>query len=794
MDISYKWLIELTALDWSVEQVADRLTLCGTACEYIKSTSMYMDKVLVGEVISLKPIEGASKIQLVNVNLGERAVDVVCGAPNIAVGQKVPVALEGAQLFEDIVIKKVKIRGIESSSMICSEKELGISDDHSGIMVLADSAVAGTPLAEQLDYDDYILTFELTPNRPDSMSAIGIARDLAALASIKVQKPAFKIKESKEKASDCIKVIINDTIGCPRYAARVIRNVKVAPSPWWIKKKLLTCGIRPISNVVDITNLVMLETGHPMHAFDLARFGSNEVVVRKALKGENFTTLDGENHELTPDVLLITNGKVGVAAGGVMGGIDSEVENTTTDILLEAAYFNPSVIRKSRKKLGIVSESSSRFEKGADPNGIPYAINRGAYLFKEICGGEILDGIVDCYPQKIEPIIIKFRPDRCNKILGTEISKERMKQILVDLEFEVKVSELWEVTIPTFRPDIEREIDLIEEIVRIEGYDKIIDAKSNVGDLYTPIQSIDSFEKGLRQLLTGSGFDEMVCHGLTDSRMAKILNPDLPQLKIINPLSEELNIMRNSLAQTALTVIGYNLAHRNLDLKLFELGSIYFPPDNKGNWVEQANLVIAVTGKTPHTWRDKPREFDYYDISGAIEKLSNHFGWGKINYSPKMINYFENNISFNIILDKKPIGIIGKVESQIARKFDIKQTVYVAELNIRHLFSLSGDLKEYQAVPVYPAATRDLAIIVNEKIKAGDMIELIRKNAGKIAESVEIFDLYTGKQIEKDKKSIAISIVYRSSEGSLSSEQIDKTQQIIVNKLEKEYNAVIRDK
>ncbi|NOY88247.1 MAG: phenylalanine--tRNA ligase subunit beta, partial [FCB group bacterium] len=426
MDISYQWLKELTGLDWSPEEMADRLTLCGTACEYIEPTSKYLDKVIVGEVVDLKPVPNASQIKLATVNLGKEIMDVVCGAPNVAVGQKVPVALEGAKLAGGIVIKKVKIRGVESRAMICSEKELGISDDHSGIMVLDNDASIGTPLVEYLDYDDYILTFELTPNRADSMSAIGIARDLAALASVKVKKPVFELKESSEKASDYIKVSIDDSVGCPRYAARIIKKVKMAPSPWWIKKKLLTAGIRPISNIVDITNLVMLETGHPLHAFDLDLFGSDEVVVRRARDKEKFVTLDGIEHELTEEILLITNGKQGVAAAGVMGGFNSEVKENTTNILLEAAYFNPAVIRKSRKKLGLVTESSSRFEKGTDPNGIPYVIDRAAYLFSEICGGEVLNGIVDCYPQAINPQKIKFRPKRCNKTLGTDFKTERM--------------------------------------------------------------------------------------------------------------------------------------------------------------------------------------------------------------------------------------------------------------------------------------------------------------------------------------------------------------------------------
>ncbi|MEA3296466.1 MAG: phenylalanine--tRNA ligase subunit beta, partial [candidate division Zixibacteria bacterium] len=509
MKISYNWLRELTGLDWSPEEMGDRLTLCGTACEYIESTRQHMDKVIIGKVIELNPVQGADKIRQAVVDIGSESLGLICGAPNVAVGQKVPVAMIGAKLAGDIVIRKAKIRGVESVGMICSERELSISDDHSGILVLDDDAPLGKPLVEHLDFDDYILTFELTPNRPDSMSAIGIARDLAVLASTGLCRQVFDLKETSVPTSDFIKVSIDDPTACPRYAARVIRNVTIGPSPWWLKKKLLTAGIRPISNVVDITNFVMLECGHPLHAFDLERFGSGEVVVRRARDKEKFITLDSEEHELTEDILLITNGDTGVAAAGVMGGLDSEVQEDTTNILLEAAYFDPTVIRRSRKQLGVVSESSSRFEKGADPNGIPYAINRAACLFHDICGGEVLRGIVDCYPTEIQPKKIRFRPDRCNAVLGTNISSERMKQIFTALEFSVSGDEDFEVTAPTFRPDIEREIDLIEEIVRIKGYDSVQDSISNIGPLYTRIHSEDRFRSDIRHILNGTGYDEI---------------------------------------------------------------------------------------------------------------------------------------------------------------------------------------------------------------------------------------------------------------------------------------------
>ncbi len=793
MKISYKWLQELTGLEWPPDEMGERLTLCGTACEYIEPIARYMDCVVVGEVLEVGAVEGADKIQRTLVNTGAEKLVIICGAPNVAVGQKVPVATIGAKLAGDFTIKKAKIRGVESFGMICSERELGLSDNHEGIMVLPEDAVPGTPLKEYLDFDDYILTFELTPNRPDSMSAIGIARDLAALTGVKVKRPEFEVREGSAPASDCISIKIDDPVGCPRYAARVIKNVKVGPSPWWVKKKLITAGMRPISNIVDITNLVMLECGQPLHAFDLDRFGSSEVVVRRAKDKEKFTTLDGREHELDEDVLMITNGKVGVAAAGVMGGLESEVEDTTRNILLEAAYFNASVIRRSRKKLDIVSESSTRFEKGADPNSIEYAVDRAAYLLAELAGGEVQQGIVDCYPEAIKPLTITFRPERCNAVLGTDFAAADMKQIFLDLGFEVADGEKLEVTVPTFRPDIEREIDLIEEVVRIKGFDAVENAITNIGPLYTRTMPDDAFRRQIRSILTGVGFDEMVGHGLADGRLATLLNPDLPQVRLANPASEELNVMRNCLTHNVLTVVSHNIAHRNMDLRLFEVGKAYFPPDDKNDWREEDRLVVALSGDTERTWRDRPRPFDLHDLIGALSRLAEHFHWPSIEFKPAPVSYLDDQLSFELYCDDTLAGWAGSVTETICRKVDIKQQVLTAELLLAPLMAVSRDLAAFEPLPVYPAAPRDLAVVVDTGVPAGDILDTVHKAAGDLAESVEIFDLYTGKQIEQGKKSIALSINYRSRTGNLSSDVVEKVQQKVIASLRKKLGADIRD-
>jgi len=795
MKVSYQWLVELTGVDWPAHEVAHRLTLCGLCCEDVVATDRFLGNVVVGEVVDLKPIKGADKIRLAAVNVGNATHDLVCGAPNVATGQRVPVALLGARLAGDIEIKRVKIRGVESCGMICSERELGFSDDHSGIMVLDKAAPLGVPLADYLDYHDYILDIELTPNRGDAMSAIGIARDLAALAGVRVKYPTYDLKPSAVKASDVLSVTSEDLDACPRFTARIIRNLKIGPSPWWVQKRLLASGMRPISNVVDITNLVMLETGNPIHAFDLNRFGSKQVVVRRARSGERLVTLDGKEHTLTPEVLLITNGHEAKAAAGVMGGFDAEVKDDTRNILLEVAFFSPRVIRAGRKRLGFVSEASSRFEKGIDPNNLPVASARAAFLFQELCGGEVLDGMLDFYPHSITPKVIELRPQRCNDILGTRISAGRMTEILKRLEFLVDDSDpAMKVTVPTFRGDITREIDLIEEIARIEGYDAIPDASENRGPLCAAKNRTEEFWNEIRTVLTGAGFDEILGHGLADSRLAQALNPDLPQLRILNPVSEDLDIMRNDLVSTALTVVAHNVAHRNTDLRLFEIGKTYPPPDKSDNWREEDNLLLAVTGNTSGNWCDKPRPLGFYDLTGGLQQLARHFHWSPFTFSPCDRPYLEPGQSFSLCINGVVIGSVGQIKPEPARKCDIKQSVYVLQVRLEPLFEAAHRLTEFVPLPVFPAATRDLAIVVDVSTRAEELVSTIRSQAGVLAETIEVFDVYTGDQIGQGRKSIAIAVVFRAPDRSLSSEEIDELQQQIVSRLIQNFNAEIRDR
>jgi phenylalanyl-tRNA synthetase beta chain len=790
MQVPYSWLKELVDIPWPAKELAERLTLSGAEAEIEFLFDGDFDNICVGQIVRLDAIEGSDHLKTALVDTGGEKLQVVCGAPNAEKGQKIIFAGIGAVLKNGMEIKKAKLRGAESYGMICSEAELGLSDDHSGIMVLDDGASVGQPAIEYLQLNDPVLKLDLTPNRADLMSAIGVARDSACLSGKKVRRPVFDIAEAGEKASDWVKVSIADPDACPRYAARIIKGVKIGQSPWWIKRKLLLCGIRPISNVVDITNLVMMEYGHPLHAFDYDRFKRKEILVRRARDQERFTTLDDKDHELTPDVLLITDGKDGVAAAGVMGGLESEVSADTENILLESAYFDPITIRKSRIKLGTVSESSARFERGADPNIIPAAIDRAAYLMQQYAGGEILSGIVDCYPKKLAPVVIELRPERVNALLGTNISKKRIINILQGLEFEVEDKGILEVAVPTFAVDVTREVDLIEEIVRIEGYDAIPSVDRNVGPLYVPEQRDTQFRTEIRNAMTTQGFDEIYGSGLAEARLLSVLMKGKPQLRILNPIAEDLSVMQNSLLYSLLNAVAHNISRRNVNLRLFEIGKTFQPGSPPP---EEEQIGLALSGASESRWYDKGRDYSFYDLKGATDSLLEGCRIEPAEFVREPRQPFLDGLSFSIEVSGQSIGHAGQIIDEVTRQFEIKQPVLAAVLDFEKILHLKKPLKAFSTLPRFPAAPRDLAIIVDDSIPVGDILSEIRAAGGDLLETVELFDLYRGKQITAGKKSLAFSMTFRSDRRSLESKEVIGIQSKIAQHLKKRFNAEIRE-
>jgi phenylalanyl-tRNA synthetase beta chain len=792
MKLPCSWIKEISGVEWSVKEVEDRLTLSGTAGLAAILNPDHFNNVVVGRITKLDKHPNADKLLVTEVETGEDTHTIICGAPNCAVGQKVVVALPGANLQGQFKVKKMAMRGVESAGMICAEDELGLSDDHTGIMVLDDEAPLGVAVFDYLQLDDAVLDFEITPNRPDCLSAIGVARELATLAEKDFQVDSVTPDESDKKAADLVEVIIDDPDGCPRYTARIIDNVTVGQSPWWLRKRLIDCGVRPINNIVDITNYVMLETGHPLHAFDYDRFQSKEVVVRRAKAGEKFTTLDEQEHTLDDTVLLITNGKAGVAAAGVMGGRESEVEDDTKTILLEAAYFDPGVIRRSARKLGTSSESSYRFERGVDPNGVVAASDRAAALMAELAGGEVLSGVVDNYAKKISPVTLELRPDQVKRILGIEIPVKFMESTLTRLGLEVESGEVIKATAPTFRPDLVREIDLIEEIGRIYGLDKIPVSTSNGGSLFTPAHRRDTINEDLRQILTGFGFEESLGSGMAHAKRLLHVDPTLDPIKITNQLSDEFAVMRTRMLYSLLTSTGNNIRHRNIDVKIFEIGKVYQKTEN--GYTEPLYVSFLMTGRSEDVyWNNKLEPADLFEVKGVLEAISYSLGLNPPELKPAAIPGYDKHQAYEVTVDNQPIGVIGRVDKKAARLFDIKQDCFACELKTEMMINLYQGLREFQSLPKFPASSRDIAVVVDEAVPAAKIREEIISAGGKLVESVAIFDLFIGKPVPDGKKSLAFAIDYRSAEKTLEDEEVDKAHSRIVAHLEKSFNARLRE-
>lgn len=796
MKLPYSWLIELTGLDWSPTDMADRLTMSGTYVEEIEPAGRFLDHVVVARVMSLSPVPDAKKLQLAEVTTGDEIFQVVCGAPNVAVGQLVPLALPGARMANGMTIAVGEIRGVRSQGMLCSESELGVSHDHAGIMVLESTLPVGTALREAIGFDDCILHFELTPNRGDSHSAIGIARDLVALAGSRLRRPDIHFTESGTPTAEHVSIRIENPDDTPRFTLRVIRNCTNGKSPWWLQRKLLLSGVRPISTLVDISNLVMLETGNPLHAFDFDRFNSPELLVRRAKSGERLTTLDGKDRTLSPDVLLITDGQRPRGAAGVMGGIDSEVNDSTRNVLLEAAFFNPSVIRKSRRSLDISSEASHRFERTVDFDNLHTASNRCASLIAELCSGQIAPGIAEAYPRPMKPSTIRFRPSFCNRILGTAYSPERMDQVLTSLGCRVSSSgegEIKAVDVPSYRPDLTQEYDLFEEISRIEGYHTIPEATRTKGPLYTPLHRHDLQLEQIRSLLTGAGFDEIMGHGLAHSKKLNMLHPSEAMIKILNPVADDLDAMRNSLLANLLETVSHNVAHRNLSLRLFELGNVYLP-DSDSKAREPLMLGLATCGVSPGNWKDKSRPLMLHDITGAIEIIANHYRLPPISHEADSSAWGETGSRFTLSVGGEVVGRVAQVATAMLRKFDIKQPVAVAEIDLARLLARADYLPAFEPLPVYPSAPRDLALVIDSATPAAEIVSVIRQSAGELASRVIVFDEYTGSQIPPGKRSLALTIDYRSPDRSLTGEEVEARQLEVIAALRGKLNAEVRDK
>jgi phenylalanyl-tRNA synthetase beta chain len=801
MKVSYNWLKEFIDLDASPEEVAYKLTLSGSEVENIEVLGSNLDKIVVGEIKKLEKHPQAEKLSICQVDIGNEIKQIICAAANIRIKQKAATALVGATLPGGLKIEKATLRGVDSYGMLCSEKELCLGEDSEGIMVLDSDSKVGQKLSEALDLSDFVFDIALTPNRADCLSILGIAREVAALFDKKLRKPEINLTEIEEEASSRVKVTIDDPLACPRYVCRIIRDVKIEPLPFWIKRRLMSCGIRSINNVVDVTNYVMLELGHPLHAFDFDLFPQAEVLVRRAKKEECFITLDQVERKLNPEILLITDGKKPVAIAGIMGGLESEVSDYTKNVLLESAYFDPKVIRRGRLFLGISSESSQRFERGTDPNNASFAADRAAFLIQKMAKGEVLKNLVDNYPKPIAPVKIGLREKRVNQILGTELNRKQIRDFLQSLELNVsegtalvgKENDNLEVEIPTFRPDLTREIDLIEEVARIYGYDGIKTSLRAGGNLVTFIPPEEKLLKKVKEILVGLGFFEVITNNLVDPKSLEKLSPDKKMLLIENPLSEDLSALRTTLIHNLLNIVSHNKKRKEAQVRIFELNKIFLRK-GKGLPQEKYKLTLALSGSNnPLFWGEEEKPVDLFSLKGAVESLLESLSIPLTALVPKENPVFPAGGCFEIRVKDTNLGVLGEVSEDVLTDFHIKDRVYMAELDFETLFSLVPQTQTFQDLPKFPPVDRDIALVLDEQIFAGDVMGKIRKVGKDSIESLSLFDCYRGKQIPAGKKSLAFAIRYRSKEKTLTDEEVAEIHSKITELLEKEFNAKLRE-
>ncbi len=797
MKASYNWLKEFVDFPHSPEELAELMTNIGLNVEGIDEVGGAWTDVYVGRVLTCEPVPETDHLSFCRVDAGTgETLEIVCGAPNVAAGQLVPVAVVGADLPGGFKIKERTLRNVTSHGMICSEGELGISDEHAGIMVLPEDCRIGAPLTDYIGGRDWIYDLEITINRPDCLSHLGIAREIHAATGIELKMPAMEFDEVGESASDRISIEILAPEKCPRYSARIVNGVRIAPSPLWVRDRLRKLGVRPISNVVDVTNYVLLELGHPLHAFDWRLVTDGRIIVRTAAAGERFVTLDEIEHTLEASDLLIADPSGGIALAGVMGGFNSEIKDDTEDVLLECAYFDPVGIRTTSRDRAISTESSYRFERGVDPEMTLYAVDRAAWLVQQFAGGGILKGIVDNYPRPWETASIKLRPERVNSLLATDIPTERMIAFLTRLGCRIRTDETITVQTPSWRHDLEREIDLVEEIARLYGYNNVDAAVTSSVPLTCNIDRerdrrlTDSFRRALVQL----GFREAISPSLvpyTDTE--KFPYPASP-VRLLNPISEDMSHLRTNLGPSLLRATARSLKRNELhNVRIFEWGKCFRMDGNAVS--EGLRLAALLTGDIrPETWVDNTRQLNIYDLKGLIEEFAYIISLDKLKFNAYDIKYLSNSGKITVSEGEngREIGSFGCLNPQVCRSFDVDSPCWYFEFDGDELLLLSGSAPRYKALPRYPALNRDLAFITDLSLKAGELEIVLWENGGSHLTTVELFDLFSGKGVPAGKKSLAFHLAFRSSERTLSDDEVDDSIKRIINAARREVGAVLR--
>lgn len=804
MRVSYNWLTEYINLEGiDPYELADRLTNSGIAVDVVEKRNQGIEKVVIGYVSDRVKHPDAEKLSVCMVDVGlDDKLQIVCGAANVDAGQMVAVATVGAKLPGGIKIKKTKLRGVTSEGMICSAKELGMNEKlllkgkSEGILVLSNNAPIGEEIDSFLGFDDYVLELDLTPNRSDCLSMLGVAYEVGAILDREVTLPEGKLGTTIDN-SQKIKIEIEAKDDCSHYAARLLTDVTIKESPQWLQNSLIAAGIRPISNVVDITNYVLLEYGQPLHAFDFDQLGQPNILVRKAYQNEKMFTLDDQERLLDEEMLLITDGVNPIAIAGVMGGANSEVTSSTTKILLESAYFNGSSIRKTSKKLGLRSEASLRFEKGVDPNRIYAALNRATELLQELADakldGEIYEDVV--IQPKEEEIILD--PKMVNKFLGTNISIADIQSVFRRLGFTTSsIADDILVKVPTRRQDITIAEDLYEEIARIHGYDNIPTTLPSGMYIQGGLTNRQNLRRKVKGLMEAVGLNEVITYSFANLKQHDLLERlcgDSMPIKLAMPLSEEREYLRTTILPNLLDVAQYNMNRRISDIRIFEMGVVFAISEEILTNLPQEKLLLSglLTGSLPKNWQNKDSKIDFYYVKGILEELFVELGLDDITYDAKALEGYHPGRTAEIKHKGTKVGHIGQLHPNVMNQYDLKET-YIFEIDLGELLSYANNNIKYQELPKYPAIQRDMALVVSKDLEANDLAETIYESAGKLLESLSVFDVYEGEQIGKGKKSIAFSLVYRSNERTLVDEEVTKLHEKVLNTLKEKYGLELR--
>jgi len=800
MKVSLKWLQEYIDINLPLADLISRLTLAGTEVKGKQIIGSDWENIVVGQIVAVNPHPNADRLSLPTVNLGTEQQAVVCGAPNLKIGDKVAFARVGAKLIDGYSgqltrLKPAKIRGVLSSGMVCSEKELGISDNHETIIVLPAEAPVGTPLSDYLG--DTILDLEVTPNRPDCLSIIGIAREIAALTGQSVCLPEVTYEETATPIEQQVSVEIMAPDLCPRYCASLLTGVKVVPSPKWMQERLLACGLRPINNIVDITNYVMLEYGQPLHAFDYRQIRGKKIIVRRATEGEAIVTLDGVERILSRDTLVIADEVGAVAVAGVMGGADSEVTEATTSILLEAANFDPRSIHYTGRTLLLPSEACMRFERGISPELALPALKRATQLIAHLAGGEAVKGVVDVYPGKLDQKPILLSTNKVKQLLGVEFSLDQIVEALILLGFNCKpddsASEMW-VTAPYWRSDIYQAVDLVEEVARIIGYDRIpLTMLSEPLPRQNP-EPIIGLKQEVRGLLSGYGFQEVITYSLTGWKMLNRLLPEphplepVP-LRVANPMTADQEYLRPNLRANLLAALAANRRHEEGSFRLFELGRIYLSQLN--DLPDEPEMLCGILSgpRLDKWWQGESGLVDFFDAKGAVEGLLNQLGVAA-SFEPSQDESLHPNKQAAIVIAGNRLGVVGEVHPKVLAAFDISENVYLFEINVTALLPFTSGHRMFQPIPRFPTTVRDMALVIDTEITHQQVQDIIKSFP--LVNQVTIFDVYSGGQVPPGKKSLAYRVIYQSPTHTLTDEEVNKVQQQILSKLAQELGATLR--